>query len=87
MFLTGMLCYIMKIKLKKVGAHLQFTKIQKGIKQDEVARQLNVTTSYVSKIENGKTNLYLMTFIKYCMILQLSYIEVLKDLDVFKELL
>lgn len=77
----------MNRKLKKVGAFLQYVRIQKGIKQEEIARQLDVTTSYVSKIENGKTNLYLMTFIKYCMILQISYVELLKDIDIFKDLL
>ena len=74
-------------KLKKVGAFLQYVRIQKGIKQEEIARQLDVTTSYVSKIENGKTNLYLMTFIKYCMILHISYVELLKDIDIFKDLM
>lgn len=51
---------------KKVGAKLQSLRKQNGIKQDVVARKLNISRPQISKIENGKVPITLMILLTYC---------------------
>lgn len=46
---------------KKLGENLKKIRLSKGIKQVEIARTLGVDRSFVSNIENGKTNPTLST--------------------------
>ena len=41
---------------KKLGANLKDIRISKNITQSELAYALNLDKSFVSNIENGKTN-------------------------------
>lgn len=66
--------------LKRIGSHLQYIRQKKGIKQEFLAQKLAVTSSYISKIENGKTQIYLTTFIKYCIVLDVATSDVLKEI-------
>lgn len=49
---------------KKLGLNLKKIRLSKGIKQVEIARTLGVDRSFVSNIENGKTNPTLSTISK-----------------------
>jgi len=46
---------------KKLGANLKKIRLSKGVKQVEIARILGVDRSFVSNVENGKTNPTLST--------------------------
>ena len=44
----------------------------KSLKQAYVAKELNISRSFLSKIENGKAILSVALFIEYCKILDLE---------------
>jgi len=46
----------MKDEAQKLGENLKKIRLSKGSKQVEIARILGVDRSFVSNIENGKTN-------------------------------
>jgi transcriptional regulator with XRE-family HTH domain len=46
---------------KKLGENLKRIRLDKNIKQVEIAKMLNVDRSFISNIENGKTNPTLST--------------------------
>ncbi|ASZ11822.1 helix-turn-helix domain-containing protein [Chitinophaga pendula] len=66
--------------LKLVGSRLQYHRLEKGIKQEFIASHLHVSKSYVSKVENGRTPLQLVLFVRYCSILDISIHEILDDM-------
>jgi transcriptional regulator with XRE-family HTH domain len=49
-----------------IGKRLKKTREEKGITQEKLSEYLNVSNSYVSKIERGKTSLNLNTFSAIC---------------------
>lgn len=63
--------------LKLIGARLQYFRQQQGIKQESVARQLHVSRSCISKIENGRENVHLATIIEFCQVINVSIITIL----------
>ena len=63
---------------KKLGANLKKIRLSKGIKQVEIARTLGVDRSFVSNIENGKTNPTLSTIASLAKALSVSTNELLK---------
>ncbi len=63
---------------KKLGANLKKIRLSKGIKQVEIARTLGVHRSFVSNIENGKTNPTLSTIASLAKALGVSTNELLK---------
>lgn len=63
---------------KKLGANLKKIRLSKGIKQVEIARTLGVDRSFVSNIENGKTNPTLSTIASLAKALGVSTNELLK---------
>ena len=63
---------------KKLGANLKEIRLSKGIKQAEIARTLGVDRSFVSNIENGKTNPTLSTIASLARALGVSTNELLK---------
>lgn len=48
----------------KLGKNLKRIRIEKGITQGDIVRTLGVSRSFVSNIENGKTNPTLATIAK-----------------------
>lgn len=52
---------------------------KKKIKQQTVARKLNVSISYISKIENGKAPINAIAMILYCDAIGLSAADFLKS--------
>lgn len=68
----------MKDDAKKLGENLKKIRLSKGIKQVEIARTLEVDRSFVSNIENGKTNPTLSTIASLAKALGVSTNELLK---------
>lgn len=62
-----------------IGRRLKTARINKGMKQDEIANILDTSQSYVSAIETGEKKLGLATFIKLCRIYDVSLDYVLFD--------
>ncbi|MEX0672582.1 MAG: helix-turn-helix transcriptional regulator [Candidatus Paceibacterota bacterium] len=63
---------------KKLGENLKKIRLSKGIKQVEIAKMLEVDRSFVSNIENGKTNPTLSTIASIAKVLGISTNELLK---------
>jgi len=63
---------------KKLGANLKDIRISKNITQSELAYALNLDKSFVSNIENGKTNPTLSTISSLAKALGISTNELLK---------
>ncbi len=68
----------MKEYSKKLGENLKKIRIMKGITQTEIAKKLDVNRSFVSNIENGKTNPTLSTITNLADVLGISVNELLK---------
>ena len=54
----------MKSESAKLGKNLKRIRLEKGITQGDIVRSLGVSRSFVSNIENGKTNPTLSTISK-----------------------
>lgn len=63
---------------KKLGENLKRIRIEKNISQTEIAKALDVDRSFVSNIENGKTNPTLSTITNLAKVLGVSASELLK---------
>ncbi len=68
----------MKEYSKKLGENLKKIRIMKGITQTEIAKKLDVNRSFVSNIENGKTNPTLSTITNLADALGVTVNELLK---------
>jgi len=68
----------MKDDAKKLGENLKKLRIKKDISQIELARMLSVDRSFVSNIENGKSNPTLSTITSLAKVLGVSTNELLK---------
>ena len=63
---------------EKLGKNLKRIRIKKGISQGEISRILKVDKSFVSNIENGKTNPTLATIAKIAKAVGVSVGELMK---------
>ncbi len=68
----------MEDESKKLGENLKRIRLDKGIKQIALAKTLNVDRSFVSNLENGKTNPTLSTISNLAKALGVSTNELLK---------
>ena len=68
----------MKSEAQKLGDNLKRIRTEKGISQGDIARALEVDKSFVSNIENGKTNQTLATIAKIAKAIGVSVDELLK---------
>ena len=64
--------------VKKLGENLKRIRIKKNITQVEIAKKLGVDRSFVSNIENAKTNPTLATITSLAQALGVSTNELLK---------
>jgi len=62
----------------KLGKNLKRIRTEKGISQGDIARALDVGRSFITNIENGKTNPTLATISKLAKALGVSVGELLK---------
>lgn len=63
---------------EKLGKNLKRIRNAKGISQGEISRKLEVDKSFVSNIENGKTNPTLSTIAKIAKAIGVSVGELMK---------
>jgi len=63
---------------EKLGKNLKHIRIVKGISQGDISRKLEVDKSFVSNIENGKTNPTLATITKIAKAVGVSVGELMK---------
>jgi transcriptional regulator with XRE-family HTH domain len=63
---------------KKLGANLKKIRVEKNITQTQIAKALNADRSFVSNIENGKTNPTLSTIANIAKALSVTVSELLK---------
>jgi len=68
----------MKDEAQKLGENLKRIRTEKGISQGDIARALEMDKSFVSNIENGKTNPTLATITKLAKAIGVSTDELLK---------
>ena len=63
---------------EKLGKNLKRIRTAKGISQGEISRKLEVDKSFLSNIENGKTNPTLSTIAKIAKAIGVSVGELMK---------
>lgn len=68
----------MKDDAKKLGENLKKIRIKKNITQSELAKTIGADKSFISNIENGKTNPTLSTITNLAKTLGVSTNELLK---------
>ncbi len=68
----------MKSESAKLGKNLKRIRTEKEITQGDIVRALGVSRSFVSNIENGKTNPTLATITKLSQAIGVSTDELLK---------
>ena len=68
----------MKDEAQKLGENLKRIRTEKGITQGDIARALEMDKSFVSNIENGKTNTTLATIAKLAKAIGVSVGELMK---------
>ena len=75
---TGVYTEIMKSDSVKLGKNLKNIRTKKNISQGEIARILKVGRSFITNIENGKTNPTLDTIAKIAKAIGVSVGELMK---------
>lgn len=68
----------MKDEAKKLGENLKKIRLSKGVTQISIAKTLDVDRSFVSNIENGKTNPTLSTISSLAKVLGVTVSELMK---------
>ncbi|MFA5942697.1 MAG: helix-turn-helix transcriptional regulator [Candidatus Paceibacterota bacterium] len=68
----------MKDEAKKLGQNLKRIRTEKGISQGDIVRTMGMPKSFVSSIENGKTNPTLATITKLAKAIGVSVGELMK---------
>jgi transcriptional regulator with XRE-family HTH domain len=59
-------------RMKEVGMRIRQARKSANLSQEQLAEQLDISTAYMSDIENGKTNLGLKTFMRITEVLKTS---------------
>ena len=70
---------------EKLGKNLKRIRTAKGISQGEIGRMLEVDKSFISNIENGKTNPTLSTIAKIAKAVGVSVGELMKYSSYLKQ--
>ena len=68
----------MKIEQVKLGRNLKRIRTQKGVSQGDIARSLKVGRSFITNIENGKTNPTLNTIARIAKAVNVAVGELMK---------
>ena len=66
-----------KIILEKFGAHIRKFREAKGLSQRELSYQCNIDNSKISKIEQGKINITVLTILQLSAALEIPPMELL----------
>ena len=74
---------IMKDNIKyKLGRNIKIERIRKDITQEQFAEQINMSLSYVSKVEQGLTSPTAIALFKMSNILNIPMEEFFKGIDI-----
>ncbi len=76
--INNAILWIMKSESAKLGKNLKRIRTEKGITQGDIVRSLGFSRSFVSNIENGKTNPTLSTITNLAKALGVSTDKLLK---------
>jgi DNA-binding XRE family transcriptional regulator len=77
---TGLL-FSSNQRLKNLGLFIRAKRVQLGISQEELARQLQVHTNTVSFLERGLRTPSFLLVIDICNVLQINLMDVAKSVD------
>lgn len=67
-----------KTSAQKFGENMQKIRLEKGMSQGDICRELGLDRAYISNVENGKQNLTLSTMEKVAKVLDTAIEELLK---------
>lgn len=69
------------IVLKKIGDKVREIRLHKKMTQKELAFDLDIEISQITRIETGKINTSILNLIKIAKALEINISELLKDID------
>lgn len=72
MFIVGV------VALDNIGEKIKCERLKKSLKQYELAKKANISNTYLSDIEVGRTTPSIKTLNKIAKALEIDYIELLK---------
>lgn len=67
-----------KTSAQKFGDNMKKIRLEKGMSQGDICRELCLDRAYISNVENGKQNLTLSTMEKVAKVLGVSVDQLLK---------
>jgi len=67
-----------KTSSQKFGENMKRIRLEKGLSQGDICRELGLDRAYISNVENGKQNLTLSTMEKVAGVLKVSVDQLLK---------
>lgn len=67
-----------KTSAQKFGDNMKKIRLEKGMSQGDICRELGLDRAYISNVENGKQNLTLSTMEKVAKVLGVSVDQLLK---------
>lgn len=67
-----------KTSAQKFGENMKKIRLEKGMSQGDICRELGLDRAYISNVENGKQNLTLSTMEKVAKVLGVSVYKLLK---------
>ena len=71
----------MELNYSIIGVRLKQARINKKITQEELAEKLDVSVTYISRIERGSTAITLKRLSAMCNLLEVSMGEILDDVS------
>lgn len=69
----------MEVDYKEIGKRIKIARIKKGITQESVAEEIDITASHMSNVETGKTKVSLPTLINIANALSVNIDTLLCD--------
>lgn len=64
-----------------IGAKLRALRIEKGLTQEKIAKQLNTDRSCISRIEGGRLSITHGKLLAYCSLLDISLSDLYKEIE------
>ena len=74
-------CFIMDKATENYSSKIKELRIQMGLTQNEVAKELEVTPGYISNVENGRTAMSLRILIYYAKLMNISLDSLVGQLE------
>jgi len=65
--------------LKKIGSSIKYYRSLRKVTQTELAKKINISQSYLSRIENGKVDYNICILWEICIILEVKIYDLFPD--------